>query len=370
MENKEYNTVEDFVFNKSFQEWVLNNDPYSSRFWLDWVSYNPDKTSLVNYSRAVVGSLPTHKRTASEEEINDQIERIISDTKNQPVVLPGDVITPRPRQRVLTISRKNWLMIVAIFALAVACTWYLVTANRGYADPYKSFASGYTNSLKEIVNNADTAQLIILADGSQVRLESKGRLSYTSNPVPGKREVFLTGKARFNISKASSPFFVYTRSAILKATGTVFEIDMLQDKNIMITANRGNLQVFKRRDFRDVNVRLHKLMGIIMTPNQQLVFNEANNVTYKTLVDQPVAVGDKRAALNFVSQSATIIFTALQQQYAIPILFDQEALHTCLLSIDINNRPFFNALDAICKSLHASYEVIDGTVLISAAGCR
>lgn len=369
MENKEYNTVEDFVFNKSFQEWVLNNDPYSTKFWLNWISYNPDKTSLVNYSRAIVDSLPVHKRKASEEEINDLIERIITNTKGQPVVLPGDLITPRPRKRVLTISRENWLKIVAIFVLVVACTWYLVTSHSGYPDAYKSFASGYTNSLEEVVNNTDTVQALTLEDGSRIWLESKSRLSYTNEQLPDKREVFLTGKAKFGIkTDLVRPFFIYTQSTISKATGSDFEIDQFPDKKTTITVSRGNVQVFKRRDVYNLNPRLYGLMGTVVTPNQLLVFNEANNTAYKTLTDLPVPVG--AATLSFSNQPAAAVFFALQQRYGIPLVFDQEALSSCRLSVNISNQPFYDALDSLCKPLRASYEVIGGTVLINAAGCK
>lgn len=371
MENKEYNTVEDFVFNKSFQEWVLNNDPYSTKFWLNWISYNPEKTSLVNHSRAIVDSLPVHKRKASEEEINDLIERIISNTKGQPVVLPGDLITPRPRKRVLTISRENWLKIVAIFVLVVACTWYLVTTHSSYPDAYKSFASGYTNALEEVVNNSDTVQTVFLADGSRVWLESKSRLSYTKNQLPDKREVFLTGKAKLGIkTDVAKPFFVYTQSTISKATGTDFEIDQFPDKKTTITVNRGNVQVFKRRDIYNLNTRLYGLMGTIVVPNQQLVFNEANNTAYKTLLDHPVPVDNKAAPLAFSRQPAAAVFYALQQRYGIPLVFDREALSSCRISIDLSNQPFYAALDSLCKPLRASYEVIGGTVLINTAGCK
>ena len=370
MENKEYNTVEDFVFNKSFQEWVLNNDPYSTKFWLNWISYNPEKTSLVNYSLAIVDSLPSHKRTASEEEINDQIERIISNTKSQPVVLSGDLITPRPHKRVLTVSRKNWLAIVAIFVLAVGCTWYLVTANNSYADPYKSFASGYTHPLEEIVNNSDTLQTVSLSDGSRVGLESKSRLSYPGAALTGKREVFLTGKARFNIKRdPARPFFVYTQSTITKATGTGFEIE-IRDKQTIVTANSGTVQVFKRRDIREGGARLYKVMGTVVTPNQQLVYNEANHIAYKTLVSNPVATGGQAPSLQYTNQRVAPIFAALQQQYSIPILFDGEAVSSCLLTINISHQSFYKALDSICRSLHASYEVVDGYVLVNAAGCK
>ncbi|MBE7171887.1 MAG: FecR domain-containing protein [Williamsia sp.] len=369
MENKEYNTVEDFVFNKSFQEWVLNNDPYSTRFWLNWISYNPDKTPLVNYSRAIVDSLPVHKREASEDEINDQIEQIISSTNGQPVVLPGDLITPRPRKRVLTISRRNWIKIVAIFVFAVACTWYLVTKHSGYPDPYKSFASGYTNSLVEVFNDADTAEAISLVDGSRVWLESKSRLSYTSDLLPEKREVFLSGKARLSIRKdPARPFFVYTQSTIAKSTGAELEVEGLPDKKMMITARQGSVQVFKRRDIHEGGTPFSKVAGIVITPNQQLVYNEANNLTYKTLVTDPAVVAKNQVAIS--SSSAVALLTALQDRYSIPIIFDQEALSHCRLSTDINAMSFYGALDAICKPLRASYEVMDGNVLINAAGCK
>lgn len=370
MENKEYNTVEDFVFNKSFQEWVLNNDPYSTRFWLSWISYNPEKTSLVNYSRAIVDSLPSNKRKASEEEINELIERIISDANSQMVVLPGDLITPRPKKRVLTISSRNWLSIVAVFVLVVASTWYLITANSRYPDPYKSFASGYTHSLAEQVNHTDSVQTVKLPDGSRVLLASKSRLSYPDKTIADKREVFLTGSASFDISNdAAKPFFVYTQGTITKSAGAGFEVVTSPDNKTTIEVRRSNVQVFKRKDINEGGPRLYKVTGIVVTPNQLLVFNEETSLLYKSLTAVPLPVMQTPKPFRFVNEPAVKIFSQLQDSYAIPILFDRDAFSHCLITIEAGAASFFEQLAAVCEPLHASYEVVDGNVLITGKGC-
>ena len=370
MENKEYNTVEDFVFNKSFQEWVLSNDPYSTKFWLNWVSYNPDKATLVNYSRAIVDSLPANKRKAPEDEINDQIEKIISNTNDRPVVLSSDLITPGPKARVLIISRKNWLSIVAIFILVVASTWYLARASNLRPDPYKSFASGNAASFHELANNSDTVQRVSLPDGSAVLLEGKSKLSYTGSILPDKREVFLAGKASFNIKKdLSRPFYVYTQGAIIKATGTSFEVDMFPDKKITVTVSRGNVLVSKRKDLGEISIKPSQA-GTIVTPNQQLVYNELNNVLYKTLVKNPAGINKIPPVFVFVNKPVTEIFDLLQNYYRIPILYDKESISSCLLSVNVSNLSYFDQLNAICTAMHASYDAVDGTILIAAAGCK
>ncbi len=369
MEQEEYNTVEDFVFNKSFQEWVLNNDPYSTKFWLNWISYNPDKASLVNYSRAIVDSLPVNKREAPEDEINDLIEGIIYSNRN--MTLPeGNLITPRAKARVLVISRRNWLTIVAIFIVVVASTWYLINRSSHRTNPYKSFAAEYSHDLNEITNHSDSLQRVTLPDGSIVLLETRGKLSYTSDFLPDKRVVYITGKAIFDIRKdASKPFIVYTESSIVKAMGTSFEISM-SAKQTVVTVMKGNVLVRKRSDVNESSIRLTESIGTLVTSNQQLVLNESTGVMFKTVVKEPVPVTKLPAPLVFNRKPAAEVLITLFEGYGIPVVFDQEALSACKISADLSRLSFYEQLSLIANTLKGTYEIIDGSILINAPGCK
>jgi hypothetical protein len=60
----------------------------------------------------------------------------------------------------------------------------------------------------------------------------------------------------------------------------------------------------------------------------------------------------------------------LQAAYGIPVLIDEEVLTTCTISASLGNEPFYEKLRIICKIINATYEVIDGTVVINTKGCK
>ncbi len=64
------------------------------------------------------------------------------------------------------------------------------------------------------------------------------------------------------------------------------------------------------------------------------------------------------------------VFKILQEAYEIPIVYDEEALSGCSLSATMGNESFYEKLNVICKAVNASYEMIDGNIIITAGGCK
>ena len=51
-------------------------------------------------------------------------------------------------------------------------------------------------------------------------------------------------------------------------------------------------------------------------------------------------------------------------------MYDVDLLSKCTVTADLRNEPFFRKLDLICKAIGATYEVIDGQVVIITKGCN
>jgi ferric-dicitrate binding protein FerR (iron transport regulator) len=86
----------------------------------------------------------------------------------------------------------------------------------------------------EVFAPAGTRSAITLADGSRVWLNSQSTLRYPDRFTRGKREVFLTGEAYFEVeSDVFNPFIIYSRELMIKATGTRFNV--LSDKEASCT---------------------------------------------------------------------------------------------------------------------------------------
>ena len=59
----------------------------------------------------------------------------------------------------------------------------------------------------------------------------------------------------------------------------------------------------------------------------------------------------------------------LKKAYGIPIIYDDDLLKNCTLTGDLSGEALYTKLDMISTAIGGWYEVIDGQVIIHAAGC-
>lgn len=78
---------------------------------------------------------------------------------------------------------------------------------------------------------------LMLADSTQVWLNSETELHFPSTFAGGKREVFLSGEACLEVKKnTDAPFIVKTPHGMVTVTGTVFNVSDYPDDRRMITS--------------------------------------------------------------------------------------------------------------------------------------
>lgn len=51
-------TVEEFVLDKNFRNWVLNPDAESNLFWQQWLQHHPEKREVLQEARAIILKMP------------------------------------------------------------------------------------------------------------------------------------------------------------------------------------------------------------------------------------------------------------------------------------------------------------------------
>jgi hypothetical protein len=60
---------------------------------------------------------------------------------------------------------------------------------------------------------------------------------------------------------------------------------------------------------------------------------------------------------------------ALQQDYGIDIVPENESIYQCLFTGDISQQDLFTKLDMICRATNASYEIVGTRIVIRGRGC-
>jgi transmembrane sensor len=330
----------------------------------------PQERRLVEQWFTLLDGEPS-QRTVSE---NQQLEKRMW----QAIQRKGRV--PIPEARVPT-SRPLWWMAAAALLIVGLCwiAFEVVSTDSGNI----AIQEAPVEQLENLVRNTNTTasdQKITLSDGTQITLAPQSSIAYPAVFEDSRREVTLTGEALFEVTRnPEQPFFVNAGEVTTKVLGTSFRIESGKNNgSVQVAVLTGKVSVYQR-DSPDETVQDRVKNGVILTPNQRVIYTPTSKSFETGLVEQPIVVvpdtdpsAAKPPVISFAFEDATMdtVVKRLEQAYGIEIILENEELGNCLFTADINEQPLFTKLDLLCASLNATYEVRGTKILIMGKGCR
>lgn len=69
-------TVEDFVLDERFRNWVLSRQPREEIFWREWIDAHPDMKPLLEEAREIILHLENEEIRVSQEKIEEQFKEV------------------------------------------------------------------------------------------------------------------------------------------------------------------------------------------------------------------------------------------------------------------------------------------------------
>ncbi|AEV98996.1 hypothetical protein A4D02_10585 [Niastella koreensis] len=384
MKNQDINSIDDLLASELFRKWIIEKDEAAAIYWSQWIDKNPARLEWVAAAKAIIETLTESNNQLTNQEINREADLIQQKLLSlNPEIYedeePGylETYTDDGKERGLKgipFFRTRYLVGIAASLLMIAGVYWHYSNKPGQApaNAYKAFLKESKHKSLEYNNNSDSGQHIVLSDGSEVVLEKSSRLTYAANFSSGKREVYLEGNAFFNITRnPERPFIVYTKTIVTKVLGTSFYVKAMSSaETASVVVKTGKVSVFKRENFTSTDAGSATLKGMVVTPNQQVVYDIPNEQMNKSLVEKPVIASQANYSFDFDDTPAAEVFSRLQTAYGVPILIDEEVLKTCTISAALGNEPFYEKLRIICRIINATYEVIDGSVIINTKGCK
>jgi transmembrane sensor len=367
--------VEDLVWDSFFRQWVLAPTRETDIAWTSWLGENESAASKVKQAREIVLSLRVVDTKLSDEEIDKSVKQTISRI-NRPS--PG---VKTEDSHIQPLHKAVWFRIAASVALLLVAGWlakhYVIHTK---LKDYPGIAEVLMIPVQEAnlirkVNNTDSPMIVELGDKSRVVLSPKSNVQYRSRFSDSKREVFLEGEAFFEVTKDSKrPFFVYANELVTKVLGTSFTIKAFESSSVVtVEVKTGRVSVFTKSDTNiGDKIGSNELDGLVLLPNQKIVFKRDEVRMVKTLVEHPEIIVPKDEVPYFVFEDTPVseVFNAIEKAYGIDILYDAELLKDCPLTATLDNQPLNEKLTIICKAVEATYEVLDGQILIHSRGCR
>ena len=352
-------TIEDFIADDYFIQSVKHPTPDSEAYWANVIKEYPHlnenihraKLGVEQLSLAAKHEVPFHETPAIWSQIAEELEE--------------------PPKRIVEIVLNFWKPALAaasvIIALGLGWRWYQSTPK----GKYDQLISAAKSPLEEVVNTTSTNLTVNMPDGSHAILKPESKLSYTKSFTGNIREVYLSGEAFFDVIKnPSKPFFVYANGLITKVLGTSFWVKAYEeDKQVTVLVKTGRVSVFAQKNTQNPDPETN---GLVLTPNQQVVFGKADERLTRKLIERPVILlsPQELKQFSFTNASVTDIFAALEKAYGVDIVIDEELMANCTLTTTLSNETLFEKLDIICEALEATYKVVDAQVIITSKGCN
>lgn len=307
-------TTEDFILDEDFQK--LAKGTTINGQTMDWFKAQlPEKTKEIAFAEEIVVGLVTPKENIPTEKKTEILQSILSQRK--------------PKTRYLFLK---YAAAIALF-VGISTTIYFYSATKPDIEAFAKqsvqpvdeaqliLADGqrikieskqskieYLGNGNALVLN-DTSKItqskptspesfnqmivpygkrskILLADGTQVWINSGSKLVYPSNFTGTKREVFLEGEAYFEVSTdKNKPFFVKTDNFQVKVLGTKFGVQAYKnepDQNTVLLEGKVSLSNGKG----------------IFTEEQELMPNQKAVISGQ---DKTISISNVRDAQNYIA---------------------------------------------------------------------
>jgi ferric-dicitrate binding protein FerR (iron transport regulator) len=224
---------------------------------------------------------------------------------------------------------------------------------------------------EQIVNASGAVKMVMLADSSQVILQPNSTLWISVDFNKDVRRVALKGEAFFDVVRDERrPFKVFTHDVVTTVLGTSFTIKAPSDKETITVAVRSGRVAVSSKAERKGNTTAEE-QEVIVTPNQQAVFNPQSKLLEATLVQHPVVLNKPEKAREVFDEEPIInILSKIEKVYGVHIEYDKPAFAGCRITTAFSKEGLYERLDILSKAIGATY-VVEGTKIVfdSKEGC-
>lgn len=256
----------------------------------------------------------------------------------------------------------RWPVIAACLSILILGGWFFFNRN-SLKEPPEAHPPGIQSK-----NTTVSRQRIVLPDSSRVVLEPGSSIVVGENYGESTRTVYLTGEAFFEVHpNPQLPFLVYSGELITEVLGTSFRIRPEEkSKTIEVSVMTGKVSIYT-----ESGGQKKKRNGVIITPNQKVVFDAESRMMRQDLVDIPEIIVPPPVKSSFVFDDTPVeeVLALMQKVYGVEIVIGNAALKRCVFTGDLNNLGLYEQLDYLCDILTVSYEIRGTGIFISGSGC-
>ena len=301
----------------------------------------------------------------------DIIESKIFDRIKAGIELPTEVKKPHRAKAASFFLKTSFKIAAAITALAIIALGAAFFTQRGL--PSLEVESHVVLQLKKITNYTSSIKQLLLEDGTVIMLKPNSSIEYPEKFSESDRKVQLKGEAFFDVTKDKNrPFIIGANDVTIKVLGTSFNVVAYEGaKEVSVVVKTGKVSVFAKPKSGNANQQT-KSEEVILTPNQEVIYDTSKDHFSKKLVAEPESILAKPTLFETQYDCVPVvkILDVLEQNYGIRIQYDEEALSGCNLTTSMAEEGLYERIEIICKAIGAQYETTYTMIIITSKGCR
>jgi transmembrane sensor len=327
MTKKQYNTINDFLDDKSFENWALQSNGTDINFWEFWIANNPDKEELVNKARDLVLGISFNKDFVSKEKVAFEWNKLEEKVQRK---------NNKPKRKVHFLKQFS---VAASLLLLISIGFY------------------YINSNTKITHNTNYGEIlnIKLQDGSDVTLNSNSSLSYYKNE---SRKVWLSGEAFFQVDKkvvTNAKFWVLTDDLSVEVYGTSFNVNTKKKKT----------DVFLEEG--SIWLKLKNGADKKMIPGNYISYSAKKNeiLEDKNIFNPITKTSWKDGSLLFENLSLEKAMEKIEESYGFAIVFKDDKSKNILITGAVPITNIDICIKAIEKSVDVTITKKENSLIIS-----
>ncbi|MBT1686133.1 FecR family protein [Dawidia soli] len=355
MHYKDY-TVEDFIQDEYFQQWVSSPNEALNQYWDSFLRHYPQQAARVAEARQFLEAM-NFKRPVSDAyienmrfDMNRRIDELEQNTTSASITPAAT--TPRRRRILYCAAAASILLAAAVFGYR---TW--MPAGISLAT---SHAWNEQRSLK-----GEKVQ-ITLGDGTTVWLNGESTLRYANDFAhQDLREVYLEGEAFFDVAENKhKPFIVHTSDIAIRVLGTAFNVkSYLNDKSVETTLVRGKVSI--------ANQNTPSREPVTLLPNQQATFSKKSQaLTLAKAVNTEKYTAWREGWIVFDDLPFSDIKATLERWYNVSIDVQSEHFGSCTFSGKFQNKSLEEILAIFQNTASITYRLEGNRVLITGGSCE
>jgi transmembrane sensor len=353
-------SIEELARDDTFRQWVLDPTIEIVTFWENWMVQNPDRHATVNQAtELLLGIQEKYKDDLSDETIRNEITNLVE-------------LAESDKSRIRKTFLNNPVFRIAAMLTLLAGFGYFYFLNH-YTEKRVTRRENTTDVfLITKRNNTIKEMTILLEDGSIATLKKGSTLQFPAKFSGRTRQVLLTGEAFFDVAKnADKPFLVFANETVTRVLGTSFRIKAIEgDNTIMVVVKTGKVSVYPEKEYETLlSDQSHpQITGVVLRPNQQVVFNIKENSLKKGIVESPDMLSESSSnqELIFDDEPVANVLNMFKVMYGI----DKERLSKCPISTIFKEENLKQRINAICQTIGATYEVVNGQIILNSKGCN